>query len=254
MPHHEQLTFLGIRPPVERRSAALSAQTPPRLEERRKFPDSYLEDHLIALVDSLHVKHLPPLAEAQKYWELTQRPYGFTPSRLAKVAGKDVLHVTESLSFMTWPAQTREILARTTLSHGHLYQLKRLANLAEVIPLAAEAEKAHWTVDALKDRVSNLLGLHDKTQAEAERKLVTSLLLDPLARELRQGDFDPISTLWPRLLSDASLQHVAAWTVQYRGNLKWGLEVKAATADPAASRLKLAEWFRKMADALEGNR
>ena len=197
---------------------------------------------------------MPALAEAQKYWELTQSPYGFTPSRLAKVVGKDTLHVAESLSFMTWPVETRESLARTALSHEHLCQLKRLAHLPDVIPLADEAEKAHWSVEELKDRVNIHLGLRDKTQADAERKLVASLLLDPLARELHQGDFDPVSPLWPRLLSDAALQHLAAWTVQYRGNLKWVLEVKAGTADPAASRLKLAEWFRKMADALEGHR
>lgn len=252
MNRHEQLTFLGVRPPVERRSVGPEPLTWPTEQERRFYPSSYLEDRLLAVVQLLQERHVAPFVEAKSYQELTRAPYFFSTTRLAKVLGKETEHVAEILSLMQWNADLQRRLEELKLTSPFLLRLRRLPEETDVLAVAEAAALNSWTLSELDHAINTRLGLLEQVQVQESRKEVAHLFLDSSPRSGQPSTLDPLLPVWFRLNQNPALQRPAQWSVHYRGGLKWHFEVKAGTADEAASGLRLAEWFRKMADALEG--
>jgi hypothetical protein len=208
------------------------------------------EEELILLAEQLQSDKLPPLEAARGYQRLTQPPYGLSPAQIARALAQEPRVVQQALSLLTLPEELQKMLEARQLSVAQLEFLQRLRRHDDMTQLARQASIQKWDAVTTERHVDLFLGEIEKTEQAKTQSHLAKLLGDGASAHAE--DIDPLTPLWARLREHPVFQTVGDWHVQYRGALRWSFDIKPKTTDAAASRVRLAEWFRRMAELFEG--
>jgi hypothetical protein len=194
------------------------------------------------------------LEAARGYERLTQAPYELNPSQIARALGQEPRVIQQALALLTLPEELQKMLDERRLSLAQMEALQRLRRHDDMAQLARQASLQKWDAETTERHVDLFLGEIEKTeQAKAQSHLAKLLGAGEFeASAEHANDVDPLMPLWAKLRGHPISQTVGDWHVQYHGALRWSFDIKPKTSDAAASRVKLAEWFRRMAEHLEG--
>ncbi len=111
----------------------------------------------LALIENLHRKDLHPFEEAEGYAGLADR-HGYTHQRIAEAVGKSRVSVTEALSLLDMPEESREQCRRADItSRSVLLEIARLKD-PDLMRAAIREAAAGSTRDDLRARKKEKAG------------------------------------------------------------------------------------------------
>jgi ParB family chromosome partitioning protein len=187
------------------------------------------------LIENIQREDLNTIEEAEGYKELNRLdPKYWTQNKIAQNCGKTQGHVSEFLRFLTLPEVVKGYIRRRILTAGHAAELIRIKKPNAQKKLAHRILKGKWSVMQTREAVDRKLGKKPFPASDSR----PSKTQDPFAAQWPEGAWEV--AYGPRKLDGLSetQEPVNCWSF-------------VVPHTPEFSQEELAQWFRKMADALE---
>jgi ParB family chromosome partitioning protein len=222
----------------ERRLRAVKSLGLPAIEARVIEVISEASASAKGLVENLQRQDLNPIEEADGFdWLHKLDSDYWTHERIAEVAGRSRVYITQSLGFLKLPKQIKDDVRRLTLNRSQIIEIMRLLTPEDQITASEQAKDLSW---------------------KETRQLIDSMLSGKMRKKADGGSdadphptppapYDPLSNVWAQLASSQKGASDDAWKCNWKDD-GWHFWVKADAANPQA---RLAVWFRAMAEALD---
>ena len=222
----------------ERRLRAVKSLGLPVIEARVIDVISEASASAKGLVENLQRQDLNPIEEAEGFdWLHKLDSDYWTHERIASVAGRSRVYVTQSLGFLNLPEQIKDDVRRLTLNRSQIIEIMRLLTPEDQISASERAKDLSWK--ETRQLVDSMLS------GKMKKKVDGGSAADP--NPAPPSPYDPLSNLWPQLASSLKGASNGSWKCDWKGQ-GWQFWVKADSANPQAG---LAGWFRRMAEALD---
>jgi len=132
----------------------------------------------LALVENIQRDDLNPMEEARAYQVMIQE-FGWTQEELGAYLGRDRSTVSNTLRLLQLPDEVQDLVARGSLSAGHVRALINLER-GDSIELARLVERRHLSVR----QTERLAG---SRKGPRQRGRIPALPEDPVLRRIREG-------------------------------------------------------------------
>lgn len=139
----------------------------------------------IAVIENLQREDLSPLEEAEAYAMLMEN-LRLTQAQVAERIGKSRPYIANYIRLLQLPESVKDLVNQERLTMGHARTLLGVNDSAQMVKLAKQVIKEHWTVRQLEEKVQSINQTSAKDKSVKTKKVTKSPYIRALENQMEE--------------------------------------------------------------------
>lgn len=139
----------------------------------------------IAVIENLQREDLSPLEEAEAYAMLMEN-LRLTQAQVAERIGKSRPYIANYIRLLQLPESVKDLVNQEKLTMGHARTLLGVNDSAQMVKLAKQVIKEHWTVRQLEEKVQSINQQSAKDKSVKTKKVTKSPYIRALENQMEE--------------------------------------------------------------------
>ncbi|EKB54926.1 ParB/RepB/Spo0J family partition protein [Facklamia hominis] len=139
----------------------------------------------IAVIENLQREDLSPLEEAEAYAMLMEN-LRLTQAQVAERIGKSRPYIANYIRLLQLPESVKDLVSQEKLTMGHARTLLGVNDSAQMVKLAKQVIKEHWTVRQLEEKVQSINQQSAKDKSVKTKKVTKSPYIRALENQMEE--------------------------------------------------------------------
>lgn len=139
----------------------------------------------IAVIENLQREDLSPLEEAEAYAMLMEN-LRLTQAQVAERIGKSRPYIANYIRLLQLPESVKDLVNQEKLTMGHARTLLGVNDSVQMVKLAKQVIKEHWTVRQLEEKVQSINQTSAKDKSVKTKKVTKSPYIRALENQMEE--------------------------------------------------------------------
>ena len=139
----------------------------------------------IAVIENLQREDLSPLEEAEAYAMLMEN-LRLTQAQVAERIGKSRPYIANYIRLLQLPESVKDLVNQEKLTMGHARTLLGVNDSVQMVKLAKQVIKEHWTVRQLEEKVQSINQQSAKDKSVKTKKVTKSPYIRALENQMEE--------------------------------------------------------------------
>lgn len=139
----------------------------------------------IAVIENLQREDLSPLEEAEAYAMLMEN-LRLTQAQVAERIGKSRPYIANYIRLLQLPESVKDLVNQEKLTMGHARTLLGVNDSVQMVKLAKQVIKEHWTVRQLEEKVQSINQQSAKDKSVKTKKMTKSPYIRALENQMEE--------------------------------------------------------------------
>ena len=139
----------------------------------------------IAVIENLQREDLSPLEEAVAY-AMSMENLRLTQAQVAERIGKSRPYIANYIRLLQLPESVKDLVSQEKLTMGHARTLLGVNDSAQMVKLAKQVIKEHWTVRQLEEKVQSINQQSAKDKSVKTKKVTKSPYIRALENQMEE--------------------------------------------------------------------